>query len=209
VGRVNGLAVTGANGGALLEVEVSALPVPRGEGRLTVTGVVDEEEINGWGHTLRRKSQARGSVENVLTVLRGFGGPDPRDFDIHLNFPGGAPIDGPSAGITIATAISSAILNKPVDNRLAMTGEISVRGEVRPVGGIVAKVEAARRAGVKRVLIPAENWQQSFHELKGIEVRPVERLQEVLEIAFLKPKRRKSGAAVGMDLRIPGACVPG
>ncbi|NPV90171.1 MAG: ATP-dependent protease LonB [Firmicutes bacterium] len=210
VGLVNGLAVTGVGGGALLEVEVSALPVPKGKGKLTVTGVVDEEEINSWGHTLRRKSMARGSVENVLTVLRSVGGPDPRDFDIHLNFPGGAPIDGPSAGITIATAICSAIMNRPVDNRLAMTGEVSVRGEVKPVGGIVAKVEAARKAGVKRVLIPAENWQQGFSELKGIEVKTVERLSEVLEIALLKPRRRlKPKAAVGMEIAIPGACLPG
>ncbi len=71
----------------------------------------------------------------------------PDDFDIHVNFPGGVPIDGPSAGVTMVTAIYSAITEQPVDNELAMTGEVSIRGLVKPVGGIVAKLEAARLAG--------------------------------------------------------------
>lgn len=187
VGLVNGLAVFGPNLGTIIEVEASALPTTKGQGKIMVTGMVEEEEIAGLGHTMRRKSLARGSVENVLTVLRHLARLDPRDYDIHINFPGGGPIDGPSAGVTIATAAYSAMLNLSVDNQLAMTGEVSVRGEIKPVGGVVAKVEAARLAGVKKVLIPKENWQEMFVHLEGIEVIPVEKLEEVLQMAVIKP----------------------
>lgn len=184
VGLVNGLAVYGPNQGLLIEVEVSAIPTTKGTGRVTVTGMIEEEEMGGPGKTVRRKSMAKGSVDNVITVLRRYLDTDPRNYDIHVNFPGGVPIDGPSAGVTIATAICSALLNKPVDNRLAMTGEISVRGNVKPIGGVVAKIEAARQAGVKRVLIPKENWQEMFRSFKEIEIIPVERFEEVMEQAL-------------------------
>lgn len=185
VGVVNGLAVYGPNMGMLLELEVSAIRAARGQGKLTVTGVVDEEEMGAPGKTMRRKSMARGSVENVLTVLRQYMDEDPRDYDIHVNFPGGTPIDGPSAGVTMATAIYSAIKNLPVDNKTAMTGEVSIRGFVKPVGGIPAKVEAARQAGCTKVLIPKDNWQDIFKDIQGLRVIPVERLEEVLAAALV------------------------
>jgi len=151
VGLVNGLAVYGANMGMVIEVEATLLPVTKGMGKITVTGVIEEEELGGRGKTVKRKSMAKGSVENVITVLRKLVPMvDPRDFDIHINFPGGTPIDGPSAGVTIATAICSVLLDTPVDNQIAMTGEVSIRGSVKPVGGVSAKVEAARRAGAKK-----------------------------------------------------------
>lgn len=187
VGLANGLAVYGPNAGTLLEIEAHAAPAGRGQGRLTVTGVVDEEEVSGRGRTVRRKSMARGAVENVLTVLRRTTAVDPRDYDIHVNFPGGIPVDGPSAGVAVATAVYSAITGIPVDNLVAMTGELSIRGLVMPVGGIVAKVEAARQAGAKRVLIPRENHQELFKKLADIEIVPVERLEEVLRAALVKP----------------------
>ncbi|MFX4261590.1 ATP-dependent protease LonB [Pelotomaculum propionicicum] len=200
VGVVNGLAVYGPNLGILLEVEANAIPAECGQGRLTVTGMVDEEEIGGGGRTVRRKSMARSSVENVLTVLRRTMEIDPRDFDIHVNFPGGAPADGPSAGITIATAIYSAITGFPVDNKVAMTGEISIRGLVKPIGGVVAKVEAARQAGASKVVVPAENYQDLFKNLPGVKVIPAERLEEVFQAALIrKPKGRKR------ELKAPAA----
>ena len=101
---------------------------------------------------------AKGSVENVLTVLKAMG-IRTSDYDLHVNFPGGTPIDGPSAGIAMATAIASAIQGRPVDHEIAMTGEISIHGRVKPIGGVLAKVEAAFQAGAKTVIIPAENWQ--------------------------------------------------
>lgn len=186
VGVVNGLAVYGPNVGTLLELEAGALPAAGGKGKTVITGVVEEEELGGRGRTIRRKSMARGSVENVLTVLRRVMDVDPGDYDIHINFPGGVPIDGPSAGVAVATAVYSAIKGIPVDNLTAMTGELSIRGLVMPVGGVVAKVEAARRAGAKRVLIPAENYQKMFRDMKEIDVIPVERLEDLLSLALVE-----------------------
>ncbi|MCM3785819.1 ATP-dependent protease LonB [Neobacillus mesonae] len=185
VGFVNGLAVYGPNMGALLEIEVSAVPVNKGTGTYNITGVVDEEEIGGGSRTLRRKSMAKGSVENVMTVLRSMG-LEPSDYDLHINFPGGTPIDGPSAGIAMATAIASAIKGIPVNHELAMTGEISIHGKVKPIGGVLAKVEAAFQAGAKTVIIPADNWQTIFENLEGLQVIPVESVDEVFEHVFGK-----------------------
>lgn len=184
IGFVNGLAVYGPNLGTLLEIEVIAIKAARpGAGIFNITGVVDEEEMGGGARTIRRKSMARGSVENVLTVLTRLG-MRPKDFNLHINFPGGTPIDGPSAGISMATAIASAIYRIPVDNRLAMTGEMSIHGRVKPVGGVVAKVEAALQAGATKVLIPKENWQELFKDLPGVEVVPVDSVQEVLQLSL-------------------------
>lgn len=187
VGQVSGLAVYGPNMGMLMEIEVCAIPSKTGEGRIIITGIVEEEEMQGMGgHVVKRKSMAKSSVENVLTVLRHTVDLDCRDYDLHLNFPGGIPADGPSAGIAIATGIYSAITNKPVDNKIAMTGEVSIRGMVKPVGGVTAKVEAARLAGATRVLIPRENWQSTFNDLKDIEVISVDTVREVLDQAIIE-----------------------
>ena len=180
VGYVNGLAVYGPNMGMLLEIEAAVHQVH-------VTGIVEEEEMGGGQRIIRRKSMAKGSVENVLTVLRDFLELDTRDYDIHVNFPSGSPVDGPSAGIAVATAVYSALTNTPVLNTVAMTGEISVRGYVRPVGGVVCKVEAARQAGATKVLIPKDNWQKMFAGLPEVEVVPVENLREVLDHALCRP----------------------
>ncbi len=204
VGLVNGLAVYGPNMGTLLEVECNALPVGKGQGKLTVTGMVEEEEIGDSGRTVRRKSMARSSVENVLTVLRRTMEVDHRDYDIHVNFPGGTPTDGPSAGVTIATAVYSALLGLKVDNKVAMTGELSIRGFVKPVGGVMAKVEAARQAGADKILIPAENYQEIFREYTDVQVIPVERLEEVIEVALTDPlpveKKLELGAPIPLDV---------
>ncbi|RJE91065.1 ATP-dependent protease LonB [Paenibacillus sp. 1011MAR3C5] len=183
IGFVNGLAVYGPNMGTLLEIEVSAIEAKKGKGQFTITGVVDEEELGGGSRTLRRKSMAKGSVENVLTVLRRIG-LRPQDYDLHINFPGGTPIDGPSAGIAMATAIASAITGVPIDNKLAMTGEVGIHGNVKPVGGVLAKVEAAFQAGALQVVIPKENWQAIFADLKGLKVIPVDKVEEVFDLVF-------------------------
>ncbi|MGG0814922.1 ATP-dependent protease LonB [Paenibacillus alvei] len=183
VGLVNGLAVYGPSMGALLEIEVSAIRVKSGHGKYTITGVVEEEELGGGSRTLRRKSMAKGSIENVLTVLRSLGH-ETSNFDLHINFPGGSPVDGPSAGMAMAIAIASALNGWPVDNKLAMTGEISLHGRIKPVGGVLAKVEAAFQAGATRVLIPKENWQEIFAGLEGVQVIPVEHIEESFQHAF-------------------------
>ncbi len=195
VGQVSGLAVYGCNMGMLLEIEVCVMPVNTTNGNIIITGIVEEEEMHATaGYTTRRKSMAKGSVENVLTVLRHSLGLDCRNYDLHVNFPGGIPADGPSAGIAIAVGIYSAITGTPVDNTVAMTGELSIRGKVKPVGGIVAKVEAARLAGAEKVIIPQENWQTVFSEM-GITVVGVERIEEVIEQALL-PKHTECNTVV-------------
>ncbi|QHW34142.1 ATP-dependent protease LonB [Paenibacillus rhizovicinus] len=184
VGFVNGLAVYGPNMGTLLEIEVSAIGARPGKGVYTITGVVDEEELGGGSsRTLRRKSMAKGSIENVLTVLRRMG-MKPENYDLHINFPGGTPIDGPSAGIAMATAIASAIKGEPISNKLAMTGEMGIHGNVKPVGGVLAKVEAAFQAGADTVIIPRENWQAIFADLQGVQVIPVDHVEEVFRHVF-------------------------
>ncbi|HEU4965063.1 MAG TPA: ATP-dependent protease LonB [Bacilli bacterium] len=193
VGFVNGLAVYGPNMGMLLEIEVTATPAKeKGKGTFNITGVVEEESNNAGGRSIRRKSMAKGSIENVMTVLRRTMDVDPLDYDLHINFPGGIPVDGPSAGVTMATAIYSAIKGIPVDNKLAMTGEVSIRGFVKPIGGVIAKVDAAKQAGATRVVIPKDNWQDIFKTYEGIEIIPVERIEQVLETSLLPEKETET-----------------
>ncbi|OXM15334.1 ATP-dependent protease LonB [Paenibacillus herberti] len=189
VGFVNGLAVYGPNMGTLLEIEVSAIPTASGKGNFTITGVVDEEELGGGQRTLRRKSMAKGSVENVITMLRR-AGLRPHDYDLHINFPGGTPIDGPSAGVAMATAITSAIRGIPVEHTIAMTGEVGIHGNVKPVGGVLAKVEAAFQAGALTVYIPKDNWQVIFADLNGLKVIAVDRVEEIFNDLFPGESRR-------------------
>ncbi|WNF21910.1 ATP-dependent protease LonB [Mesobacillus jeotgali] len=189
IGLVNGLAVYGPNTGALLEIEVTVIKAKE-KGSINITGIVDEESIGGQGKSIRRKSMARGSIENVITVLRSMGVPAD-EFDIHVNFPGGTPIDGPSAGIAMATGIYSAIYKIPMDNTVAMTGEISIHGNVKPIGGVFPKVKAAKKAGAKKVIIPKENVQTILNEITDIEIIPVTHLSEVFEVALVKDHPRE------------------
>jgi len=186
VGLANGLAVVGPNIGVLIEIEAIAIRVADGTGKVTATGLVDEEELGEGQRKIRRKSMARGSVENVLTVIRYCLAIDPRGYDLHINFPGGIPVDGPSAGTSLLVAVYSALTGGLVDNEVAMTGEVSIRGRILPVGGVVPKVEAAKRAGAHRVLIPKDNWQDLFREENEISIIPIERVEDLVEHAILK-----------------------
>ncbi|HBQ85049.1 MAG TPA: ATP-dependent protease LonB [Syntrophomonas sp.] len=190
IGMVNGLAIYGPNLGTLIEVEASAIPIQNRTGVWTVTGVVEEEEMGGGQKTIRRKSMARGAVENVLTVLRRNFDINTDEYDLHLNFPGGTPVDGPSAGVAMAVAIYSAVQNIAIDHLVAMTGEVSVHGKVKPVGGVMSKIDAARKAGIKKVIIPADNWLNIFATFPETEIIPVTELAEVLDIALVKPVLR-------------------
>jgi Lon-like ATP-dependent protease len=189
VGMVNGLAVYGPNLGMLLELEADLQPAARFPGVVQVTGIVEEEEMGqGTGRTMRRKSMANCSVKTVLAVLRRTLRQNLQDYDVFLNFPGGMPVDGPSAGIAIAAAVYSAATGTLLDNRLAMTGELTLSGMVKPVGGVRAKIDAAIQAGATRVLIPKDNWQQEYEDMTNIKVIPVETLEEVLRLAALSPR---------------------
>lgn len=185
VGIVNGLAVYGPNSGSLLEIEVS-VTAAQDKGSINITGIAEEESIGSQSKSIRRKSMAKGSVENVLTVLRTMG-MKPSDYDIHINFPGGIPIDGPSAGIAMAAGIFSAIHKIPIDNTVAMTGEISLNGLVKPIGGVIPKIKAAKQSGAKKVIIPYENQQAILKQIDGIEIIAVKTFQEVLDEILVNP----------------------
>jgi Lon-like ATP-dependent protease len=198
IGLVNGLAVHGPNSGSLLEIEVTVIPTKE-KGSINITGIVEEESMGDRSKSIRRKSMAKGSIENVITVLRTIGVPA-EEYDIHVNFPGGVPIDGPSAGIAMATGIYSAIYQLPVDSKVAMTGEISIHGNVKPIGGVYPKVKAAKDAGVKKVIIPKENMQSVLKEIEGIEIIPVTHINEVFDIALKKNYIADQSITASMDI---------
>ncbi|TYS36574.1 ATP-dependent protease LonB [Bacillus pumilus] len=189
VGVVNGLAVYGPNSGALLEIEVNICKALE-KGSINITGIAEEESIGNQSKSIRRKSMAKGSVENVLTVLRNLG-IRTNEYDIHINFPGGAPIDGPSAGIAMATAIFSAIHQIPIDHLTAMTGEIGLQGQVKPIGGVIPKIKAAKQAGASTVIIPYDNQQSILQEIEGVTIVPVKHFQEVLDQCLVNPPDEK------------------
>ncbi|MCX0371659.1 ATP-dependent protease LonB [Clostridium perfringens] len=184
IGYVNGLAVYGANNGALMEIEATAKLSSNSIGSIKITGIVDDEELGGGEKKIKRKSTAYCSVQNVLTVLDNIFNLNSKAYDIHVNFPGGIPVDGPSAGISIATAIYSAIKGVPVNNRVAMTGEISIKGKVKPIGGVNAKILAAKRARVELVIVPKENLSSITRDIDGIKIVGVKKIEEVLDLAL-------------------------
>src|SRR5579864_96166 len=188
VGVATGLAWTEL-GGELLSVEVTIVP---GRGKLTITGQL--------GEVMQESAQAAMSYVRSRAAALGLETNFYQKIDIHLHIPEGAiPKDGPSAGITLATALVSALCRVPVRNDLAMTGEITLRGRVLPIGGLKEKVLAAHRGGIKTVLIPKEN-EKDVDEipsqiLKGLTMVKVEHMDDVLKRAlvlddpesFLKP----------------------
>ncbi len=179
VGVVNGLAVSSAGEGLLLPIEAVCAP---GRGRVTIAGIVEEEELSdGRGRKIRRMSMARGAAENAVVLLKNLGYPT-EAYDLHLNFPGGAPVDGPSAGVAMAIAMASALANVPVTCDIAVTGEISARGRVLPVGGVRAKARAAAKAGLERLILPAANAAEALDA--PIRACPVSNIKEVFALAM-------------------------
>ncbi|MFA9398008.1 MAG: ATP-dependent protease LonB [Clostridiaceae bacterium] len=184
IGYVNGIGVYGSDLGMLLEIEASAIRTTS-KGKLVITGVVEQEEIKNRTGNIVRKSSVRCSIENVLTVIEKKYSIDISKYNIHINFPGGMPVDGPSAGISIAVALLSAIKEIPVNNKVAMTGEISLSGKVKPVGGISVKIKAAKKAGAEIVIIPIDNYDEVHSQLDGVRVIAISSLDEAIEIAFI------------------------
>ncbi len=169
VGRILGLGVAGFLG-SVLEIEAAAFPGQNGKGTIRFN------ETAG--------SMARDAVFNATAVIRNLAGVDLRDFDVHVNVVGGGRIDGPSAGLATTLAIYSALKNLPIRQDLAITGEISIQGKVRPVGGIYEKIFGAKQAEVRRVLIPVDNSPDVPSGLKGIEVLPVGSIEEAMAYVF-------------------------
>ena len=185
IGVVNGLAVHGANIGMLMKIEATARKIGDRKGELEISGIIEEEEITMNNRKIKRKSTAYSSIQNVLTALNNIFDLKCEQYDIHINIPGGIPVDGPSAGIAIASAVYSAIVRKPIDSKIAMTGEISLLGAVNPIGGVNAKILAAKKAGVTRVLIPEANWNESFCEYDGISIIKVKHIKDVLDLCII------------------------
>jgi ATP-dependent Lon protease len=176
-GVATGLAVT-AVGGDVLFIEATAYP---GSGQLKVTGQL--------GEVMQESAQAAHSWVRTHSLELGI---DPAWFgenDVHVHIPAGAvPKDGPSAGITMATAIASVATGKPVSDQVAMTGEITLSGQVLPIGGLREKVLAASRADIPKVIFPRENepdLEELPEEIRNeLEFIPVDWIEEVLAVAF-------------------------
>ena len=186
VGVVNGLAIYGEGIGTIIKIEASIKKIHNREGKIKISGIVEEEIISTNNKKIKRKSTALSSVENVVTVLNNIYDLNLEEYDIHINIPGGIPIDGPSAGIAIGTVLYSAIKEKTINNKIAMTGEIGLQGAVKAVGGIREKIEGAKRAGIKDVIIPKENFEKSYFKIEEINVIPVENILEVFHYVFNK-----------------------
>ncbi len=168
------------------EIEALVKPAPSGQGGVKVTGIIEEEEINSKTGTLRRVSTAKNSVDNVITALSRLTGMNMKDYDIHLNFPGGIPIDGPSAGVALMSALYSALYEVEIPSKIAMTGEVSIKGKVQPVGGVTAKIEAAIEAGIEKVLIPTANYQRLFGRYP-INIVCVDSVSQLFQEVFGQP----------------------
>ena len=183
VGVVTGLAWTEV-GGEILKIESVVMP---GKGKMQITGKlgdVMQESVKAAKSYIRSKSLDYGIIPPIF---------DKKDFHIHVP-EGATPKDGPSAGIGMVTSIISAITETPVNKNVAMTGEITLRGLVLPIGGLKEKLLAAHRAGIKKVLIPIENKKDLIEVpktvLDSVEVIPVKNVDEVLKVALTKPLKR-------------------
>lgn len=172
VGHVFGLGVAGYLG-SVIEIEAIAFPAHE-KGK----GTVRFNETAG--------SMAKDSVFNAASVVRKLTGQDIHDYDLHINVIGGGNIDGPSAGTAILTAIISAITDKAIRQDTAITGEISLQGKVRPVGGVFEKAYGARQAGISRLIIPQKNAKDIPAHHLGLEIYPVDTAQEALELLMEK-----------------------
>nr|WP_232219185.1 Lon family ATP-dependent protease [Anaerovibrio sp. RM50] len=168
IGHIFGLGVAGFLG-SVIEIEAIAF-----EAREKGKGTVRFNETAG--------SMAKDSVFNAASVVRMITGKDIHDYDIHINVIGGGNIDGPSAGTAILTAILSAITKRPIRQDVAVTGEISLQGRVRPVGGVFEKAYGAKQAGIKTLIIPKENSKDIPKQHLGLDIHPVTTAKEAFEI---------------------------
>ena len=140
--------------------------------------ICESETVRVGNRTITGKSSAKTSLDNVLTVLSERYGVAVSEYNITVNFPGGMPVDGPSAGITLFAACYSAINKIGINNKIAFTGELSIMGDINPVGGIKEKIEAAKNSGVELVIIPAANYYAGL-EKSGIELLCIKRIEEL------------------------------
>ncbi|EAX47330.1 peptidase S16, lon domain protein [Thermosinus carboxydivorans Nor1] len=172
VGKVLGLGVAGYLG-SVLEIEAVAFPAAdKGKGSIRFNDTAG--------------SMAKDSVFNAAAVVRKLTGQDMANYDLHVNIVGGGRIDGPSAGLAITAAIISAITGRPIRQDVAVTGEISIQGKVKAVGGVFEKAYGAKQAGATILIIPKENEHDIPRGHLGLDIRPVETAQAALEILLAK-----------------------
>lgn len=195
IGRVNALAVMGANSGIVFEIEATALSCKKGEGDLKVSGAAEIEELEGRGRKYRRTGTTISAINNAITFLNRELKIDFSSYNLHLNFHGGNIVDGPSAGLAIALVITSAVFGIPVCGEIAMTGEISITGKILPVGGVSTKIKAAVSAGVKKILIPEQNYIETYSE-EFSEVVPIGELGQALQAVFGSEWNEKNSVAI-------------
>jgi ATP-dependent Lon protease len=169
IGKTYGLGVAGFLG-SVLEIEAEIFSDRKGKGTLRFNDTAG--------------SMAKDSVFNAAAVLRRLTGKELQDYDLHINIIGGGRIDGPSAGLAITLAVYSALENFPLRQDVAITGEISIRGKVRPVGGVFEKIYGAKQAGISTIIIPEENAKDVPTGLTGIQVIPVKTVEEAMQIVF-------------------------
>jgi len=170
VGHIYGLGVSGYIG-STIEIETSVF-----EAKEKGKGQVRFNDTAG--------SMAKDSVFNAASVIRKTTNKDIKDYDIHVNIVGGGKIDGPSAGAAITVCIISSLLDKPLRQDIAVTGEISLRGIIKPVGGIFEKIYGARRKGIKMVMIPSDNEKEVPIDLVDIETKAISTIEELMKVVF-------------------------
>ena len=170
IGNIYGLGVSGFLG-STISIESAVFPAKK-----KGAGTVRFNDTAG--------SMAKDSVYNAASVIRNITDKDIKDYDIHVNVIGGGKIDGPSAGAAITLCIISSLLKKPIRQDIAVTGEISLQGKIKPVGGIFEKIYGAKRMGINLVLIPKDNEKEIPVNNSGIEVKAIESINELMEIAF-------------------------
>jgi Lon-like ATP-dependent protease len=186
VGRVNGLSVRGSNAGSVLPIMAEVTPAQGGSGQIITTGILGKR-TEAWMKD--EESIAQQSIKNVSALIKKFTGKDVKNIDIHIQFIAShVGVEGDSASISVATAVISAIDGIPVRQDVAMTGSLSVRGEVMPVGGVTFKIEAAAKAGIKTVLIPRMNMDDVLIEERYrplVTVIPVDTIDDVFKYALV------------------------
>ena len=182
VGRVFGLGVAGFLG-SIIEIEAVAFPAAE-KGK----GTVRFNETAG--------SMAKDSVFNAASVMRQLTGRDIHDYDIHVNVIGGGNIDGPSAGTAILAAIVSAVTGAAIRQDVAVTGEISLQGEIKPVGGVFEKAYGARQAGISTLIIPWENKKDIPEEHLGLEIHRLKKAEEAFAVLFADDMWKKKSEEV-------------
>ncbi len=187
IGKTFGLGVHNYLG-SIIEIEAMAFPASQGG-----KGTIRFNDTAG--------SMAKDSVFNAASVLRAQTGIDVNDYDLHINVVGGGNIDGPSAGLAIFLALYSAITKTPLPQDVAITGELSIQGKIRAVGGVIEKLYAARQSGMRAMILPKENVREVDASLAGVDIVPVTSVEQALKFLHIRKKSTRSSQGRSQSAR--------